>query len=312
MKNVVFGISGTKLNEKEYAFFSQVKPVGFIIFSRNILSLEQLKLLTQSLKELSQDYNHDPMILIDQEGGRVARLKPPIFMDTPPAEYFGNLAIHDFKLAEQAIVANFTVIARQLKELGINTNCAPVADLFFAEAHEVIGDRSFGSDVDMVSKLTSLVAEAFINHHILPIIKHIPGHGRARADSHFALPIIETPLDELERTDFAVFRKLNNMPIAMTAHVIYSALDPKLPVTISAKAISYIREQLGFKGLIISDDLSMQALNGAYMQRAQLANAAGCDILLHCNGNMQEMQEIANGAVNVSATLAAKLKSLPY
>jgi beta-N-acetylhexosaminidase len=311
MKNVVFGISGIKLTTEEYAFFNEVKPVGFIIFSRNIDNLDQLELLIQSLRDLSQSYNHDPLILIDQEGGRVARLRPPHFMETPPAEYFGNLANHDFELAEQAVTANFTVIAKKLRELGINANCAPVADLFFSEAHEIIGDRSFGSNVDVVSQLALLVAEVFINQQILPIVKHIPGHGRAKADSHKALPIIETPLNELEKTDFAVFHKLNKMPMAMTAHVIYSALDPELPVTISPKAINYIRAKIGFRGLIISDDLSMQALSGSHMQRAKQANAAGCDLLLHCNGNMQEMQEVASGAVSISPALAAKIKSLP-
>lgn len=292
MTKVIYGLRGTELLPEEVQFFKEQQPFGIILFSRNCESREQIKALTASIQDL---FNYKVHILIDQEGGRVCRIKPPHFRKCPPAKYFVDIAKEtSLEAGLQAAYDNYFEISKELLELGIDFNCAPVADLHYDYADGIIGDRSFGASVEIVTAFCTKVLAAIKDAGGIGIVKHIPGHGRAKLDSHLALPIVEDKLDDLEKTDFAVFKNLAaHANYAMTAHILYSCLDPFAPVTTSAKAIKYIREELGFKGEIMSDDLSMQALGGSIFDRAKSSITAGCDILLHCNGEMVEMKQVA-------------------
>ncbi|MEM7617511.1 MAG: beta-N-acetylhexosaminidase [Pseudomonadota bacterium] len=292
LKPVIYGCQGLSLTETEKEFFKKAKPFGFILFKRNCQSRQQIINLIEEFKNISEQDN--PAILIDQEGGRVCRLKAPTWQEHySPGKLIDLLENkNDFSLIEQAIKLNNQLIAYDLNELGINVNCTPVADLLIDGADNIIGDRSFGQDPDIVARLAQLVCDAMLDNNIMPIIKHIPGHGRAKVDSHLSLPIIDNKLDELYNSDFAVFRQLKSAPWAMTAHIIFSTLDPNNPVTTSKIAIKYIREEIGYEGLILTDDLSMQALTGDFGTRATASLEAGCNLLLHCNGNMAEMVQI--------------------
>jgi len=293
-KNIIFGLSGIEVLPEERAFFQREQPLGFILFSRNIGSPNQVRELIQDLRSTVA---HDAIpILIDQEGGRVRRLKPPHYREAKAAGEYAALSEKNITDAKTAIFLNHFLMGRELSELGINVNCAPVVDLLFEDAHSIIGDRSFGKDPHVVSILGEWAMVGLMAAGVLPILKHIPGHGRATADSHQDLPIISTELLALEQTDFIPFKKLAYSPLAMTAHVIVHDLDPVNPVTVSKKAIDYIRESIGFENIIITDDLSMKALSGTLGQRAEKSQAAGCDLLLHCNGKMAEMEEIAHHA----------------
>lgn len=289
MTPIIFGISGSELLPMEKELFMKYQPYGYIIFKRNIVDKEQLKALSDDLRSVS---NHDIKILIDQEGGRVARMRPPIWDEYPPAKSFGAMALQDLDAAKSALYENYAKIARDLVECGINVNCAPVCDIYYPFAHEVIGDRAFGSDVNLIVELSEIALKAMNDQNVDGIIKHIPGHGRAMADSHEELPVVNTPLDELMASDFKIFEKLKDTKFAMTAHVKYTHLDKDNPVTLSPNAISFIRKEIGFNGQIISDDLCMKALAGDVIFRAQKALQAGCDILLHCNGDYKEMELI--------------------
>jgi beta-N-acetylhexosaminidase len=294
MKNklpVIFGIKGVSFTSEELAFFKSNPPLGFIIFTRNIESLEQLKNLTNIMREISGD---DTMILIDQEGGRVCRLKPPLFRECPSAEYFANLYDEIGEGAFSTLYDNYFAITKDLLDLGINVNCAPVADLHYDYADKIIGDRSFGRDPFMVIKFCETILTAISDAGGIGIIKHIPGHGRARFDSHLTLPYISESLSDLEESDFLVFKSLSkSASIAMTAHIVYEAIDQDNPMTFSKVGINYIRENIGFHGKIITDCLTMKALAGNnYQEKAQNALAAGCDILLHCSGDLAEMREV--------------------
>lgn len=306
IKNVVFGISGLSLTKEEKSFFTEVNPLGFILFSRNCKSPIQIKKLITSLKECVN--REEVLILIDQEGGRVSRLKPPYFKCTPPAAHFTEIAKKDMEAGYNSTFDNYLSIGNELKSLGINVNCAPVADLYFPDSNIVIGDRSFGQDIEIVTNLCIAVDEALKTANIQSIIKHIPGHGRAMKDSHLDLPTIDTNLDILASTDFLVFKNLRHIKIAMTAHIIYTALDSKLPITLSKAAISYIREIIGFNGVIISDDLSMKALHGNLSYLTKTAIDAGCNIILHCNGKMDEMQQINASLSPISDYLATLIQ----
>lgn len=278
-RKIIFGISGYQLTLEERELFSQYPPYGIILFKRNCLNYLQVKELNEAIKELIPEVK----IFVDQEGGRVARLREPEFVEFPAASSLKT---------SSAVYENYSKMGKYLRELGFDGDCAPVADLYYQYADKIIGDRSFGDDVTHVANMARATANALLDTGILPVIKHIPGHGRALVDSHLELPVIDTPLAELEQTDFAVFKQLHDIPFAMTAHVIYNALDPKLPVTLSKKAIDYIRNNIGFKGLIMSDDLNMKALKGNLKDLSNQAIEAGCDILLHCSGNIDEMHEI--------------------
>jgi beta-N-acetylhexosaminidase len=288
----IYGCAGLSLGADEERFFRDADPFGFILFARNCERPEQVRDLVAALRDAVG--RPDAPVLIDQEGGRVARLKPPQWRAAPPASYFGRMASHDPARAQEALRINTTLIAAELADLGIDVDCVPLLDLQFPGAHDVIGDRAFGSDPELVAELGRIVCETMLDCGVMPIVKHIPGHGRARVDSHKDLPVVDTAAAELEASDFRPFQALADAPWAMTAHVVYSAVDAALPATTSAEVIGrVIRGHIGFDGLLVSDDLSMEALQGGLGERAEAALMAGCDVALHCNGKAAEMEQVA-------------------
>ena len=289
-KPVIYGLKGLKLNEEERAFFTAERPAGYILFARNCEDPIQLRSLTQSLKALHPDYL--PLILIDQEGGRVARLKPPHWRKVPPAALFAGVAAQNMDTARRMVYLNARLIADDLVASGINTDCAPLADIPTDTCHDIIGDRAYGRTPEQVVALGRAMADGLLDGGVLPVLKHIPGHGRAEVDSHESLPVVHASLDELMAQDFIPFRDLADLPLGMTAHIRYTAIDEALPATLSPKTIALVRETIGFRGLLMTDDLSMKALQGDFGQLARDSLAAGCDLVLHCNGDMQEMAAI--------------------
>ena len=286
----IYGCAGPVLEAAERDFFREVQPWGFILFARNIVDRAQVAALAAALRDIVGD----APILIDQEGGRVARLKPPGWKARPAAASFGELYATSHEAALEAVYLNARLIAHDLCEIGINVDCAPVLDVPVDGSDAVIGDRAFASDPAAIIDLGRAQMEGLMEGGVLPVMKHIPGHGRATADSHLALPRVATGAEELSATDFVTFRSLNTCPIGMTAHVVYEAIDPQRPATTSPKVIrDVIRGEIGFDGLLISDDLSMNALDGPLSVRTKAALFAGCDIVLHCNGKMDEMREIS-------------------
>jgi beta-N-acetylhexosaminidase len=289
----IFGCTGTALASDERAFFRETQPWGFILFARNVHDRDQIRSLVASLRETVGD-DRAP-VLIDQEGGRVSRLKPPGWKERPPAARFGKVYGNQHEAGVEACYLNARLIAHDLAEVGINIDCLPVLDLPVEGADAVIGDRAFSRDPVAVIDLSKAQIEGLMDGGVLPIMKHIPGHGRATADSHLALPRVDTDAEELSATDFVTFRSLDTCPMAMTAHVVYEAIDAQRPATTSPKVIrDVIRGEMGFDGLLISDDLSMKALDGPLSVRTKAALFAGCDIVLHCNGNLDEMKEVAS------------------
>ena len=288
----IYGCAGIELDVAERDFFRAVQPWGFILFGRNIVDGAQVRALVAALRETVGDERAP--VLIDQEGGRVARLKPPGWKGRLPAARFGEIYAQSHEAALEAVYLNARLIAHDLVELGINVDCLPVLDVPVAGGHDVIGDRAFASDPAAIIDLGRAQMEGLLEGGVLPIMKHIPGHGRAMADSHLALPRVSTEAEELSATDFVTFRSLNTCPMAMTAHVVYEAIDPQRPATTSPKIVrDVIRGEIGFDGLLISDDLSMNALDGPLSVRTKAALFAGCDVVLHCNGEMDEMTEVA-------------------
>ena len=283
----IFGCSGPHLIPEEAAFFREVQPWGFILFGRNVQTSEQVRALVADLRA-SVD-RPDAPVLIDQEGGRVQRLRPPHWRRYPPARAYAG---HDPELAW----LGGRLIAHDLAGLGINVDCAPVLDVPAPGAHDIIGDRAYADDPHKVVRLARAFAEGLIAGGVVPIVKHTPGHGRAGADSHLDLPVVNETRAKLEAMDFQPFRALADLPMAMTAHVVYDAIDPVRPATTSPLVIEeIIRGVIGFDGLLISDDLSMKALSGDFTIRARDALSAGCDVVLHCNGDMDEMAAVAAG-----------------
>ena len=295
----ILGCAGTTLTADEVAFFRDVKPWGFILFKRNIADPEQVRALTAALRAtVGRD---DAPILIDQEGGRVARLQPPHWRIYPPGRAYGQLVANDPLVAREIARLGSRLIAHDLRSIGVNVDCVPVLDVPDPKGHEIIGDRAYGDTPEQVATLGRAAAEGLLAGGVLPIIKHIPGHGRALSDSHLELPVVKAKLAELDSRDFAPFRVLSDMPMAMTAHVVYTAIDRKNPATTSKKAIKkIIRESIGFDGLLMSDDLSMKALSGDFKQRAKDSLSAGCDVVLHCNGDMDEMKAVMSGVGKMS------------
>ncbi len=301
----IFGCSGPRLTPDERAFFGEVRPWGFILFARNIETADQTRALINSLRAGVDDDR--ALVFVDQEGGRVQRLKPPLARLRRPAQAFGALYADDPQGAAEAVKLNHRLIAHELMALGFDADCAPCLDLRLPETHAVIGDRAFGSQPAEVSMLGRAALDGLMAGGVAPVIKHIPGHGRARADSHLELPIVRTPLDVLEATDFQPFRALADAPMAMTAHVTFTDIDPEACVTLSHRAIgSVIRGSIGFDGLLMSDDLSMKALGGDFDERARRALEAGCDVILHCNGDMAEMTATAEGTGELSGRAAER------
>ena len=291
---VIFDTAGVNLTADEKAFFRDVNPFGYILFARHCPDPESVKRLVGELKSLS---GRDRLpILIDQEGGRVARLKPPHWNKYPPAGVFAALAKRDREKAHKAVYINARLIANDLHALGITVNCAPLADLPIKGAHDIIGDRAFGTEAEQVVYLGRAMAMGLMDGAIVPILKHIPGHGRATADSHDEVPIVHESLEMLRATDFVPFKSLASLPMAMTAHVLYTAIDNENMATLSKPAIDLIRGELGFKGLLVSDALDMRSLaNMPLDERARAALTAGCDIALHCNSSLEEKIQVAQG-----------------
>ena len=292
--SLITGLAGPDLTPDEARFLAAVRPCGLILFARNCVTPDQVRRLVADAKDAIG--TGDILVLVDQEGGRVRRLMPPTWRDLPPAGAFARIAQSDPEEAarDARLVARLT--AADLKDIGINTNCAPVLDVPAPGSHEIIGDRAYGTTPETVSRLGRAVAEGHLAGGVLPVIKHMPGHGRARADSHLELPIVTTPREELATTDFAPFRALNDLPAAMTAHVVFTALDPESPASISETITREVmRGEIGFDGLLMSDDLSMQALSGSMWARAEAVIRAGSDVVLHCNGRLEEMEQAAAG-----------------
>ena len=288
----IAGCAGLVLTADERRFFAEAAPWGLILFRRNVETPAQVAALVADFRAVVG--RADAPVLIDQEGGRVQRLGPPHWPAYPPAGRFAALAEAGDVAAEDAARANARAMADDLAALGINVDCVPCADLRLPEGHGIIGDRAYGAEPAQVARLARAVAEGMGARGVLPVLKHIPGHGRARADSHESLPVVDTSRAELEATDFEAFRRLADLPLGMTAHVVYTAIDATAPATTSRKVIDeVIRGFIGFDGALMSDDLSMGALSGSLAERAAASFAAGCDLALHCNGNMAEMAEVA-------------------
>ena len=286
---VIFGCSGPVLTDEERAFFSIHQPTGFILFGRNIETPEQVKKLVADLKSL---LHHDKVcILIDQEGGRVERLRPPHWPHRLSARELAQA-----KNPDQAVYDHYSAIAADLKALGITVNCAPVLDLNIDDAHQgVMGNRTFSKNPEIVARLGRIVIQAHLDQGLIPIFKHLPGHGAAQCDSHLEMPSIDLSLEELQSHCFPFKVNAISGVWGMTAHCLYTALDTKLPGTLSSKVIEFIRKSIGFTGPLLTDDICMRALTGSFADRAKLSLQAGCDIILHGSGNMEEMVDVMRG-----------------
>jgi len=288
----ITGVSGTALTDEERAFLRDQRPWGFILFKRNVDTPEQVTRLVQELR--ASVGRLDAPVLIDQEGGRVQRLQPPQWPSYPPGAIFSALYDTDRDAGLEAARLSSRLIAADLADLGITVDCLPLADVPVPGADSVIGDRAYGTTPAKVAAIARAVTDGLAQGGVLPVLKHIPGHGRATADSHFRLPTVDTPAAELAGTDFAAFKPLADLPMAMTAHVVFSALDPAQPATTSATIIEQvIRGTIGFRGLLMSDDVSMNALQGSIAERSRASFNAGCDVVLHCNGKLDEMAQVA-------------------
>ncbi|MBM3546606.1 MAG: beta-N-acetylhexosaminidase [Alphaproteobacteria bacterium] len=290
----IYGVSGTVLTEAERAFFARTNPLGFIVFLRNCEAPDQVRTLIRAMRESVG--RADAPVMIDQEGGRVTRFKPPHWRKAPAAGRFATLARQGLDKAAEATRLNARLIAAELIDAGVTVNCLPVLDLALAGAHDVIGDRAFGADPKVVAALGGAQADGLLDGGVIPVMKHMPGHGRSLVDSHEKLPTVDTDLKTLEASDFAPFRALASIPWGMSCHVVYTAIDPR-PATLSPVVIDrVIRGHIGFKGLLFTDDIGMGALPGSLGSRSRAALAAGCDVILHCTGDMDEMVEVAEAA----------------
>jgi beta-N-acetylhexosaminidase len=290
----IFGPEGFELTDWERGFFREVQPLGFIVFTRNIDNPDQLRKLTSQLRNA---VGHDAPILIDQEGGRVQRMRSPHWREYLPA-------LDQMDRARDPLRAQWIrnrLIANDLYNVGIDANCAPLADIAEDATHPFLYNRLYGRDVTSVVDAARVCADAHLAGRVLPVLKHIPGHGRATTDSHLQVPHVYAPREALEAHDFAPFRALNDLPFGMTAHIVFSDIDPDQSATTSIKMIDVIRKDIGFDGILMTDDLSMEALSGTLMDRTTKSIAAGCDIVLHCNGDRDEMTEIANAAGDMSS-----------
>ncbi len=304
-KAVILGCAGLELTSEEKTFFSAEDPFGFILFGRNCENPEQVGSLVTDLRDAVA--RADAPVLIDQEGGRVQRLKPPHWRQAPPAARFGELYSRDPAAGLEAVQINSTLIGLELAELGISVDCLPCLDVVTADGHNIIGDRAFGSDPCLVSALGKAACDGILAAGVLPVLKHVPGHGRARVDSHLELPTVEAAGKDLADVDFAPFRVLSDMPLAMTAHVVYTAFDPEAPATLSKRVVGeVIRGQIGFEGILMSDDISMKALSGEIGARTAQAFDAGCDIVLHCNGDMEEMKAAAAATADLDCSIVER------
>jgi beta-N-acetylhexosaminidase len=291
-KAIISGVSGTVLTEEERAHFAEHRPWGFILFARNLKEGEQIKDLIAAMRDAA--LLPDAPVFIDQEGGRVQRLRPPLAPDYPSAAVLGEIYKKDREAGLQAARLLSRLHAVDLKKFGFTADCMPVLDVPVPGANNVIGNRAYADQPFIVTEMGRAACEGLMEGGILPVIKHLPGHGRGMADSHLSLPIVHASLKELEEHDFIPFRALADMPMAMTAHLLFTAIDPDNPATTSIKVNEeIIRGYIGFKGLLMSDDASMNALSGDLAERTRAIFRGGCDIVLHCNGVIEEMRAVA-------------------
>jgi beta-N-acetylhexosaminidase len=311
----ITGVGGLTLTADERAFLREAQPWGFIIFNRNIRTPDQVRRLVAECREA---VGRDTPVLIDQEGGRVQRLGPPHWRNYPSGATYGRIYDRDVVAGLAAAGLGARLISHDLRTLGIDVNCLPIADIPGRAAHPVIGDRAYGRTPDQVAAIGGSVAAGLLAGGVLPVLKHLPGHGRANTDSHAQMPVVKTPREDLEPRDFAAFQPLSRLPLGMTAHVVFSDIDALAPATTSATMVQkVIRGFIGFQGLLMSDDIAMGALSGTIAERTQAAFAAGCDMVLHCNGSLEEMQSVAAlspalaGAAGDRATFALAMRGEP-
>ena len=303
----ITGLAGLELADSERAFLREAKPWGGIIFKRNISSPQQVSDLIQSFRDV---LGWEAPVLVDQEGGRVQRLGPPHWPVYPPGARYGALYDKDKSVGLAAAKLAGHLIAADLIALGIDVDCLPIADVPVAGGDPVIGDRAYGTEPGKVAAIAGAVAAGLLAGGGLPVLKHLPGHGRATADSHLKLPTVDTDRATLEATDFAAFKPLNRLPLGMTAHVVFSAIDPVAPATTSVTMVAQvIRGFIGFQGLLMSDDVSMNALSGTIAERSSAALAAGCDVVLHCNGKLDEMAAVAGASPELSGEAARRAQA---
>ncbi|HEY1473886.1 MAG TPA: beta-N-acetylhexosaminidase [Pseudolabrys sp.] len=303
----ITGLSGLNVSANERAFFREAQPWGLIIFKRNVKTPQQVTELTSSFRDA---VGWEAPVLVDQEGGRVQRLGPPHWPQYPPGAAYA--ALYDREVARGLSVARLggRLIAADLNALRIDVDCLPLADVLAPGADPVIGDRAYGSEPGKVAAIADAIAEGLLAGGVLPVVKHLPGHGRATADSHHKLPVVDTDRATLEATDFAAFKPLADLPLGMTAHVVFSAIDPVAPATTSVTMVrEVIRGFIGFKGLLMSDDVSMKALSGTIAERSRAAFVAGCDVVLHCNGDLGEMTAVAGQAPELTGEAAKRAEA---
>ena len=302
----ILDAQGHRLTAEEKALFRDTKPFGFILFARNIDTPDQVRALCDDFRDAA---GHNAPITIDQEGGRVQRLRAPTWREWLPPMNFVQAAGEN---AAEAMYIRFRLIAHELYALGIDSNCAPMVDVPRADTHEFLYNRCYGTDARDIALMGQAANDGMLAGGVLPVIKHIPGHGRATADSHFELPHVSAPREELDRVDFAPFKRLRDTPMGMTAHMVYEAIDTA-PATLSAKMMQVIREDIGFDNLIMTDDISMKALSGNLCDLSRGAIAAGCDVILHCNGTLAERAEVAEAAGEMNdAAHRRALRALSY
>ena len=304
MRAFITGLAGLTLSQAEQAFLREAQPWGLIVFKRNADEPEQLRRL---IDEARATLGREVPVLVDQEGGRVQRLGPPHWPEYPPAAAYGRLYDRDRGAGLLAAELGAWLMAADLASVGVDVDCMPIADVPTAGADAIIGDRAFGEVPGKVAALAGAFAQGLAQGGVLPVLKHVPGHGRATADTHERLPVVMTERETLEATDFAAFRLLAGLPLAMTAHVVFAAIDPVEPATTSTVIVrDVIRGWIGLRGVLMSDDLSMGALSGSLAARTQAAIAAGCDLALHCNADMEEMCEVAAAAPTLAGEAARR------
>jgi len=300
----ITGLAGLTISANERAFLRDAQPWGLIIFQRNVSSPAQVSDLIRSFRDL---VGWQAPVLVDQEGGRVQRLKPPQWPAYPAGARYGELYDRAPEAGLAAARLAGHLIAADLRPLGIDVDCLPLADMPVEGGDPIIGDRAYGSEPGKVAAIAAAIAQGLTAGGVLPVLKHLPGHGRAGADSHLKLPVVDTPRATLEATDFAAFRPLAGLPLGMTAHVVFSSIDPVAPATTSVTMVrEVIRGFIGFQGLLMSDDISMGALSGTLAARSQAALAAGCDVVLHCNGDLREMTQVASVVPELSGEALAR------
>jgi beta-N-acetylhexosaminidase len=317
MRAFITGVAGASLAAEERQFLKESQPWGLIVFARNIADGDTLRRLVEDFRAT---LGRQAPVLIDQEGGRVQRLRPPLCPSYPPGAAYGEVYDQDREAGLRAAKLGARLMAADLARFGIDVDCAPIADVPVPGSDPIIGDRAYGTEPGKVAAIAGAIAAGLLDGGLLPVLKHIPGHGRATADSHERLPVVNTDRATLEATDFAAFRPLNALPLGMTAHVVFTTFDPVAPATSSASIVRHvIRDSIGFRGLLMSDDVSMGALSGSLGERTKAAITAGCDVVLHCNGKMADMTAVAaeapllsgEAARRAAAALAARRAATP-